>query len=47
MVEITEIVRIETAPKADIEAMLEGHVFHVTKRAYWEAIFKFREKPLL
>lgn len=35
-----EIVRLETASKADIEAMLEGHVFHVTKRAYWEAILK-------
>jgi len=38
--ETIEIVRIETAPKADIEAMLEGQVFHVTKRAYWEAILK-------
>ena len=38
--ETFEIVRLETAPKADIEAMLEGHVFHVTKRAYWEAILK-------
>jgi len=37
-VETIEIVRLETAPKADIEAMLEGHVFHVTKLAYWESI---------
>ena len=38
--ETIEIVRLETAPKADIEEMLKGHVFHVTKRAYWEAILK-------
>ena len=38
--ETIEIVRIETAPKTDIEALLEGQVFHVTKRACWEAIIK-------
>jgi len=39
-VDTIDIIRTETAPKDDIEAMLEGHVFHVTKRAYWEVILK-------
>lgn len=38
--ETIEIVRLETASKSDIEAMLEGHVFHVTMRAYWASILK-------
>ena len=36
--EITEICRLETESLADIEANLEGTVFHVTKREYWHAI---------
>lgn len=38
--ETIEIVRLETAPTTDIEEMLEGHVFHVTKYNYWKAILK-------
>jgi len=35
---IAEFTRSETESLTDIEEMLQGHVFHVTKRAYWPAI---------
>ena len=34
----TEIERIETQPLADIEEMIEGKVFHVTRREAWNQI---------
>jgi len=34
----TEYIRSESDSLADVEALLEGSVFHVTKRAYWPAI---------
>ena len=33
-----EFTRSESESVEDIRAMLEGHVFHVTKHAYWSAI---------
>lgn len=39
-IEYLDIVRVESEPRADIEAVLEGHVFHVTKREYWPSILE-------
>lgn len=37
---VTEFERFESDSFADIEALLEGRVFHVTKREHWSAIQK-------
>lgn len=36
--EVLDLIRKEGESLSDIEAMLEGRVFHVTKRIYWPAI---------
>jgi len=38
MIDEVEVVRAENEPLDDIEAMLEGRIFHVTKREHWLAI---------
>ncbi len=35
---VVEFTRSESESLCDIEAMLQGQVFHVTKRAYWKEI---------
>lgn len=37
---VSEFSRLESESLVDIEAILEGQVFHVTKRDYWPAIAK-------
>jgi len=37
-VQVIEFNRTEEESLADVEAMLEGRVFHVTRRPFWEAI---------
>jgi hypothetical protein len=38
MITETEYSRLETASLADIELILEGRIFHVTKREFWPSI---------